>query len=374
MDRKAPRAAMAHAFYDYKCLLNIHTDRSIGSGADSIIVNAAKSASADFLIFTDLNLYHPISGVEGYQGKLLTLVGGKFNFMDSRLMTYSVGGEFRTKSAADTLVYFTDLLSQKHEAHGDSLVILNHPFKTGFSWVGEYPPGLDGFEILNLKTLSSQAWMLSKLSTLWSVFIYPFNPKLAFIRLFQEPSEELSLLDKLSTERTIFGFAGSEASARAIPLTNYRMKFPSYQKLFELASNHVMLQSELNDNYRADRKKIFEALKTGSFYMSLDILGDPKGFVAYIEDKSKFHSIGSKLKFTKGLSLRVQLPFIPTIPYEIIIYRNGERYFTSNDPEFNFEIKEVGVYRIQVRLSPTFPLPDAKRWLSWIYTNPFWIN
>ncbi|NUN04524.1 MAG: hypothetical protein HUU57_02070 [Bdellovibrio sp.] len=45
-----------------------------------------------------------------------------------------------------------------------------------------------------------------------------------------------------------------------------------------------------------------------------------------------------------------------------------------NDPETSFPITQPGTYRVQVRVSPLMPLPDAKKWITWIYTNPFFVT
>jgi hypothetical protein len=37
----------------------------------------------------------------------------------------------------------------------------------------------------------------------------------------------------------------------------------------------------------------------------------------------------------------------------------------------DLKITERGLYRVHVRVSPFFPIPDAKKWMTWIMTNPF---
>jgi len=368
------RSNEAKMFYDYRGIINIHTNQSIGSANHSFIINSAKQAGMDFIMFTDLNPIDSKASFEGYNGNLLSLVGGKFSFLDSRIINYSKNISTIGSTLGEIQVRLTDYLSQKAQNNKDQLLILAHPFKTGFSWNGEYPAGIDGFEFLNLKTMSLRAWEDSKLSTFWSIFIYPFNQKLAFSRLFKEPTEEGELLDKLSLQRPIYAYAGAEASARAIPLANYLIRFPSYQKTFEIMSNHILLKSELTGNFKIDKGKIYDALKKGNFYLAMDILGNPEGFVTYIEDHGKIHMVGSELKFERGQVLKVKLGALPIIPYEVIIYKNGEKIIARSEPEFGFPLTESGVYRIQVRLIPLLPLPDAKKWLTWIYSNPFFVR
>ncbi|MNJ91143.1 hypothetical protein D3C87_87880 [compost metagenome] len=359
--------------YDYKGVLNVHTELSIGSASASFVIQSAKMADLDFVFFTDLNKFNMPTSLESYHGNLLVFSGAKYSYLDSRLLFYSLDRTQVGDNLGEVQVTLADLLSQKQGASKDTLLVLAHPYKAGFSWVGEIPTGLDGFELLNLKSLSNRAWQDSKASTIWSGLIYPFNPRLAFARLLSEPRDEIALLDRLSQERKINIYAGTEASARAIPLANYLMRFPSYKRSFEIMSNHILLRSELTGNFNNDRQKVFNALKNGNFYIALDILGDTKGFQATLVEPNKSHLMGSEVKLSKGLSLSVKLPSVPKDFYEIIVYRNGVVFGIFNEPEFVKAITEPGTYRVQVRVIPMLPLPDAKKWLTWIYTNPFYV-
>lgn len=359
---------------DYKGVLNVHTDLSSGSASSSFVIASAKLANLDFLMFTDVNVFNMPTTFESYHGNLLVFSAGKYSYLDSRLIYYSLTQEGVGNNLGDAQVKLSDLLSQKTGANKDSLTILAHPYKAGYSWSGEIPSGLDGFELLNLKSLVNRAWSESKISTIWSLAIYPFNPRLAFLRLYTEPTDEITLLDKLSQQRRIVVYAGTEASARAIPLANYFIRFPSYKRSFEFMSNHLLLKSELTGSFNSDRVKVFNALKNGNFYMALDMLGDPKGFVATLDEESKSHLMGSEVTFTKNMSLKVSLPSKPKDFFEIVIYRNGQAIAKINEPEVVFPLTEPGTYRIQVRVSPMLPLPDAKKWITWIYTNPFFVK
>lgn len=364
----------SRSFNDYKGVLNVHTELSSGSAPSSFVIASAKLANLDFLMFTDLNLFEMPTTFESYHGNLLVFSAGKYSYLDSRLIYYSLTQESIGSNLGDAQVKLSDLLSQKTGASKDTLTILAHPYKAGYSWNGEIPSGLDGFELLNMKSLVNRAWEESKISTIWSLLIYPFNPRLSFIRLFAEPTDEIVLLDKLSQQRRVVAYAGTEASARVIPLANYFIRFPSYKRSFEFMSNHVLLKSELTGSFNGDRLKIFNALKQGNFYMALDMLGDPKGFVATLEENGKSHLMGSQLKFAKNMALKVSLPSKPKDFFEIIIYRNGEAIAKINEPEVVFPIPTAGTYRVQVRVSPMLPLPDAKKWITWIYTNPFFVT
>ncbi|MGZ3802684.1 MAG: hypothetical protein ACXVB4_00610 [Pseudobdellovibrionaceae bacterium] len=361
-------------YYDYRGIINVHSDISIGSSSSLEIASEAKLADLDFLILTDLNAFENNVHNDSYSQNILFLTGGKYSYLDSRLIFYSANKYLVGANLGEAQIRFADMLTQKEGGNKDSLSILAHPYKLGFSWTGDLPPGLDGIEVINIKSLSVQAWQHSKASVIWSFLIYPFNPGFSLARLFLEPTEELALLDKTTQHQKIFAFAGAEASARAIPLANYLIRFPSYQRNFEIASNHVLLSSELTGNLNTDRQKIFSALKKGQFYLAFDALGDPKGFVTTLEDKGRSYPMGSQARFSKGMVLNIALPGPPQNFFEIIVYRNGERFKTINTAEATVPITEPGIYRVQVRIAVSMPLPDANRWISWIYSNPFFIS
>jgi hypothetical protein len=359
--------------YDYKGVINVHTDLSIGSAPASFVISSAKMASLDYMFFTDLNSFNIPTSFEANHGNLLVFSAGKYSYLDSRIIYYSLNQESIGANLGEASVKFADLLSQKTGASKNTLTVLAHPFKAGFTWDGEIPSGLDGFELLNMKSLLNRAWAESKLSTIWSLLIYPFNPRLAFLRLYTEPLDEINLLDQISQGRRISVFAGTEASARALPLANYLIRFPSYKRSFEFMSNHILMKSELTGRFNSDRVKVFNALKNGNFYIALDMLGDPKGFNAIIEEDNKTHLMGSEIKFNKKMKLKIHLPSEPQHFFEIMVVKNGEVIERINKADSEVPIKEPGTYRVQVRISPMLPLPDARKWFTWIYTNPFFV-
>lgn len=361
-------------WYDYKGVMNVHSNLSIGSSNYNQIINSAKTAGLDYLVFTDLNIFNSEKGFNNYFGKTLVLSGGKYSFQDSRLIYFSKKNSHLANSLGEAQLKLSDLLSQKTSEIKDSLVLLVHPFLKGFAWNGELPLGLDGIEVINPKSISGESWKNSLVSVLWSLMTYPFNPELSFVRLYSEPENEWELFDKISKDRKINAYAGSEASARALPLANYLLKFPSYQRSFEMFTQHVLLKSELTGQPENDRIKIFSALKNGNFYLSFDLIGDPTGFYSYVEDKEKRILFGTEFDFNKHQTLIVKLPSRPKFFFEVLIIKNGVNAGVYNSEYVEHKIDGPGVYRVQVRVSPYFPLPDAKKWVSWIYTNAYFIR
>jgi len=360
-------------FYDYKGVVNVHSLLSTGTGTFEEIVKSAQDSNLDFIFFTDLNNFKKESSPSGYYNKLLVFIDGEYSYLDSRLLNIHSKSENHLQGPGRSQVLFADLLSQENKQREEGLFILAHPYKPNFKWTGQYPPGLDGVEIINLKSIWQRASQQTPLSFAWTLLLYPFNPELSFIRLFQNPTREIALWDTLSAQRKSIAIAGADAEAK-FKFFDGSLKFPSYQTLFNIVRNHVLLSSELTGDTQRDQEKIGQALRRGQFYMSLDIMANPKGFVALIKDNNNQYPLGSEVQFKKGLKLIVKLPQKPLVPFETVIFKNGKKFLISNSKDTEIQIHGPGVYRAIVRVIPTFPLPDGKKWVPWIYTNPFYVK
>jgi len=361
-------------YFDYKGVTHAHTNLSTGSKMPRQVIKGAQSSKLDFLFFTDLNQFEKSYEIEGYHEKVLVSVAGEYSYLDSRLLFYDREKRHRFDGLGQSQVFFANLSSQNEKT--PDLFWMAHPLKKGHTWAGRYPGSLDGIEIINLKTIWQKAWSKNHFSFFWSFLIFPFSSRLALLRLYENPIEEIALWDKLNQRWPTAGFVGNDTTARAVSLFGHQFLFPSYSASFDFSTNHVLLKSELTGVAEHDRTKIFQALKKGQFYLSLDILADPKGFVAEIISPTTATSypMGSSLPFSKGLNLVIKLPQQPQVPFEIAAFRNGHHVMSSNSPETSMEIHSPGVYRVVVRVIPTFPLPDGKKWVPWIYSNPFYVH
>lgn len=363
-------------FFDYRGVTNVHTRLSSGSGDVSKVIEAGQAAGLDFLSITDLNTFDKPSSLAGYHGNLLVMMDGEYSYLNSRLLNIGASTSRHLQGVGRSQVLFADLLSQVKKDSDVGMLFLAHPMKARFKWTGEYPPGLDGLEVINLKNVWQEAWTSQRGSFLWSLTILPFNEKLALLRLFESPDAEIALWDELSQKRPMVGVAGADAEAKLVMGSpNAFLRFPTYETLFSLVRNHVLLRSELTGNATSDVEKLAGAFRSGQFYMSLDILGNPKGFNTVLRNRrGQVFPMGSQVAFEEGLTLEVSLPQKPAAPFDTVIYRNGERMLTSNSQVTQYFLNQPGVYRVMVRVIPTLPIPDGKKWIPWIYTNPFYVG
>jgi len=362
-------------FFDYRGVTNVHTSLSSGSGDLSDVIGAAQSVGLDFISITDLNVFEKPKSMGGYHGNLLVMLDGEYSYLNSRLLNLAAKSTSHLQGVGRAQVVLADMLSQENRSPEAGVLVLAHPMKSRFRWSGELPPGLDGMELINLKSVWQEAWEKNKGSFFWSLLILPFNEKLALLRLFETPTEEVRLWDEQNEKRRTFAIAGADADAKMVLGGSEKfLRFPSYQTLFSLVRNHVLLRSELTGHPQNDEEKLSAAIRAGQFYLSLDVLGNPRGFNAIVQNgQGQISPMGSQIPYTSDMSIVVTLPQKPQVPFDVIIYRNGQRMMTSNSQVTQYYLTGPGVYRVMVRVIPTFPLPDGKRWIPWIYTNPFYV-
>ncbi len=347
-------------FYNYKLHQNIYSNISIGSGTYSSISDESKRTQSKFILFTDLN---PVVNLDldRYIMNTGQLFGAKILNEKNSYTVYSA----TNKNSID---YFN---SAYLENYPQDIILIDH-----MNTQLDPMESRDGLDVVNLKTLANKVWKNKKVSTVWSLLFYPFNPRLSLVRLYRDPDDELKIFDQASLQKKCNLYLSSEATAKAVPITNWLIKFPSYENVFNIASERLLLTSELSGKMENDKRSIFNALKSGSFYVSIDTLGDSTGFEAYVISKkdSRYSFMGEESTFDNSMRLFFKLPREPNVYHEVVLYKNGERIDHRNTSMGDFPITGAGIYRIQVRLSATLPFPDADKWLTWIFTNNFYIN
>lgn len=357
-------------FFDYKGVTHLPTDRSTGNTELKQIISDAQYAELDFIILTELNDFNQNMRREGYYNNLLLLEGKKYSYLNSRVIVYRNEFDHVFKNSDSVNSLLADMLSRADHESKDGSFILAHPLKPGFKWHGNIPTGFDGIEVVNLKRLWQEAWLSSPTSFLWSLYAYPFNSELSLLRLYKRPDQEINMWDQLNQKNFVAGFAGTEADTKIKFGPNKFFNIPSNKTLLNFFNNHVLLRSELTGQFENDKTKLLEALHSGRFYMSLDLISNPKGFNFYVKTTKEISTMGETVSLGEKPSLYVKLSQKPNVPFEIIIFRNGKKVLTSNSLNTELMLHLGGSYRAEVRVAPTLPLPDGKKWITWIYTNP----
>ena len=361
-------------FHDYAGVINVHSSKSTGSSNIDDIHQSASDANLDFILLTDLNDFNPDKEEEVYLDNTLLMVGGEYSFIDSRLINFDFKTSEHLQGIGRNHILFSDILDKEFVLDKYGFFLLAHPNKPGYEMKPPLPKGLGGIEIYNLKSIWQLAWLKKRSSFLWALFLYPINMEWSFTRLFASyTNPELRIWEKENLSRPLIGFAGSDADSNTqLPWGNWQ--FPSYKTYFSILRNHILIESELTGELESDRKKIIDALKKGQFYISLDLIGNAKGFETYIlSDSNQIYPLGSILPFSENTSLIIDLENKPKTEFRVIVYRNSEKILISNSQKTEIKIHEKGNYRVLVQVKLNFPF-EGERWVNWIITNHFYIE
>ena len=363
-------------YYDYKGVTHALSDKSHGSGNYTDLIRAANSAGLDFLFITDHNPFHGERVPEQYSNATRVFFGGRYSYIDSVLLVYGGEKEHQFKDFGQSQVLLNDLLSQRNRSPQNMSIFLAHPARSSYAWADEYSIGLDGMEVINLKQIWNRKARTERLHFLFSLSLYPFNSLLSYVNIINFPNEEIQLWEQRMRDKKLVGLVGNESTAKAVlfPTPGGFIKFPSYETTFQIAANHILLDSELTGSLQRDRDKILEAIRQGRLYMSFDVLGDPKGFFVEYHAAGKAATLGQSIAFVAGGVLKVSLPSRPRYPFEIQVYKDAKLYTTSNQHDTEFTINSPGIYRVQVMLKPKMPFLQKSRWLPWILANPIYID
>lgn len=362
-------------FYDYRGITHVLTSYSLGGATPAEMLIDANKAKIDYMYITDYNDFSPEHALFGYNNDVVVFTAKKLSYLDAHFLVYSNQPLKQIESIGSSHAVLSDLLNKVPTETTGSLTVLAHPFKKGNEWTSDgYPSGMQGIEVMNLRHMWQQKWISNKVSFAWSCLLYLFNPKVALLRLVQEPQRELVLWDQLNQKQKTLGLLGVHATGQIFNLGPLAIPFPKYEDSFRFGSNHLLMKSELTGVYAIDAENIHAAFTAGHFYFALDAVANPKGFAAYIKTKDKDYSMGDTLSINSQPTLVVDVPPLNTKSVEIRIYKNGQEIHKVRGTNTEWKIDTAGVYRVQVRVRVQLPIPGELRWIPWIYTNNFYIK
>jgi hypothetical protein len=133
-----------------------------------------------------------------------------------------------------------------------------------------------------------------------------------------------------------------------------------YFRSFRKSSTHVLAAN-------LDEFAIRSAIKAGHAYVAHEWMCDATGFQFVAEDRSgkQLGIMGDELRMSDGLKLTAKLP----LPAHVRLLRYGAEVASSDgQSEFEFPLKEPGVYRLEAWLK----LDGELR--PWIFANPIYVK
>lgn len=340
---KAP--ALKASPFEIQGIYHTHTRFSDGRKTADEIAGLASKAGLNFIILTD----HGSPNRESYEGQgwkhgVLVLAGSELSVSRGHL----VGLGFRPP-------YDDFSLNAEEAVYGimaaGGFSVIAHPYsKAQWSW-GEYV-GYAGIEIMDADTAMRKDFLLS-LPFLPALLL---KPDYALLKFIDSPQRTLRKWDELNKISRIYGYFSTDAHLL-------------YRPLLKFLRIHVLLKEPLSSYFDTARSQVFEALSSGRFYNSIHAAAWVEGFRLWGEKGKDVIPMGGTAQFESGLTLHVQTPF----PYakEIHLIQDGKSIFRSTEENINFEVKQPGVYRVEVYLKERSPL---RKDTPWIVSNPIFIR
>ena len=346
-----PDTAVTDRFVRVSGVAHIHTTHSDGGGTVADIESAAAAAGLDFVIVTDHNSLAAKSR-EGYGDTgVLTIVGTEISNHEGHLLavglpapTYRFSGD-----GLDTLRDLDDLGSLSFAAHPESP-------REDLRWTGWSLPGDWGIEILNGDSQWRAAGWTSLLGT---ALLYPLNSDYSLLRLLRRPAA-LFRWDDLLARRHAPAIAGADAHGTLRPAA--ALPLPTYEAVFRIAQNYVLLEQPLSGNAPADTAAILAALARGRAYIGVGALAPADRFFFLAERDGSRWTMGDTV--ASGGPVQLQAGGARPANARITLYRNGVTVATADGP-LDTRVTEPGVYRVEVQV-PGWDVP-------WIVSNPIYV-
>jgi hypothetical protein len=385
LDRPGP-------YKEYRANLHVHSALSHDSrGTLPEILAAARATGTRVLMFTEHPADHYDFYKDGHRGTKdgVLLIPGAETEGFLAFPTHSLKGLTAGKPQE-----FADLVRRR-----GGLVFLSH-LEERMDWdVRE----LTGTEIYNthadlkdeknlLAALRNPLWVLKALA------LFRRYPQEAFSALQDYPAAYLKRWDQLCARAPHTGVAANDAHqniglvVRLLAKNRVRFEDVLGKKIFELDADLVpglgvlrkgkkpgdVLSRMYLDPYEnslrhvgthlllteLSEKAVWEALTAGRAFVAFDWLADGTGFDFAARSGSRRFEMGSRLRFTKGLTLQGRAP----LPGRWKLFRDGKLVAETTGRTFRTAVARPGNYRVEVWLK------IAGEDMIWILSNPVYIR
>jgi hypothetical protein len=348
-----PDTEVSDRFVRVSGVAHVHTTASDGGGTLSDIETAAAAAGLDFVIVTDHNTFDG-KPLEGYgETGVLTIIGTEISNTEGHLLAvglptpaYRFSGD-----GLDAVRDLDDLGALAFAAHPENP-------RTDLRWTGWHLPGDWGIEILNGDSQWRAAGWPRLLGT---ALLYPLNSDYSLLRLMRRPAA-LARWDELLARRHAPAIAGTDAHGTLRPAQSWSLPMPTYDGVFRIVQNYVLLEQPLTGNGPADIAAILAAHRRGRAYVGVGALAAADRFFFLAERDGEHWTMGDTL--APGAPARLRAGGAFPAGARTTLYRNGEPVATMEGP-LETRVTEPGVYRVEVEV-PGWGFP-------WIVSNPIYV-
>ncbi len=330
------------AHEDYVGVIHIHTQYSDGAGTYEEIARIANAQRLDYLIVTDHNTLQPLrDGKQGWYGKTLVLTGTEISTQAGHYLALNVTEEI-DRSKLNTQQIIDEVNRQ------GGLGFIAHPYFKRRRWTDWTVHGFTGIEAYNIAhdTLDENRLRL----VLWTLAV---PPEPFYLSIVDRPYDPLRKWDELlARHQHIVGIGSSDAHEVRV----FGMKFAPYDVMFQLIRTHLLIPSEtLTD------QAIYDALRNGHAYLSMELMTEAKGFTFTANDGQHVLGImGDDVPLIPNLRLSASLPGAA----QLTLFRDGQPVAATTAQVWHMPIMAPGIYRLEASWHDK----------PWIFSNPIYVH
>ena len=340
---RAPTASqlLEDGYEDYVGVIHIHTKYSDGGGTYEDVARVANAQKLDYLIVTDHNTLKPLrDGKQGWYGATLVLVGTEISTRSGHYLALNVHQEISRRLPTQQII---DEVNRQ-----GGLGFIAHPYYKKRRWTNWTVTGFTGIEAYNTAhdTLDENRLRL----LLWTLMV-PTEP---FYRsIIDRPYDPLRKWDELIAHGgRVVGIGASDAHEIHL----FGLKIAPYEVMFHLVRTHSLIPpGTLTDH------AVYEALRKGHVYLSIELEEEAKGFSFMAENGHAVLGImGDEVVLEPDLRLTILLP----AEGQLTLFGDGQPLATTTGTRWQIPVKAPGTYRLEV----------TRHGKPWIFSNPIYVR
>ncbi len=367
-DRDGALPAEVAALHDLACVVHLHSDYSDGTATIPELVEAGRAAERDVILLTDHDsLGAKDDGHEGWHGSVLLGVGVEVTPRAGHFLAFGVDTKIKHKGVPEAEI---PLAVAKAGGFG----FVAHPWSKGarildrygrwvkrggvHGWQDLEGDGIAGIELWSLTTDASEDW----------------RGPVDAIRYMRDPEkqldgprpEDIEAWDRICRSRRFVAIGGLDAHQHGVRVRGRLWSPMPNERYFRMLSTYVSLTGEprRGDHGAADLGLVYEALREGRCFISVDAIAPGRGFRFWAEDAQGPPAIMGEERPAGAWTLRASLPGRA----RVALKRDGATVAEAEGSVLEHHVSDPGAYRVEAHRV------WRGRERPWIYSNPIYLR
>lgn len=354
------------ALHDLSCVIHVHSTYSDGTASMEELIGSTASCGRDVLLLTDHDtLAARRDGWEGWHDKILVGVGVEVSPDRGHYLAFGLSEEIDHGDMEEV-----EIPAAVAAAGGFGFAA--HPFSSGSAMTARYrltervggrphdwaaieDDGLAGIELWSLTTDAAEAWR-----TPLEAIRYMRRPERS---LDGPPAHHLEIWDRLCARRRVAAVGGLDAHQHGFRVRGRLMSPMPNERYFGLLSTYALLRAAPTGDSATDLAGVYEALREGRSYLSVDAFADGRGFRFWGESAERPALMGEEHPAGEW-TLRVRAPRRGRIR----LLRDGVEVAAADSDRLDHAAGPAGAYRVEVHLA------ESGRDRPWILSNPIYLR